>query len=270
MSQPFMQLYVADYLGDTQHLTAEEHGAYLLLLMTLWRQGGYLPNDPGKLARIARVSPARWGRVAATIMPFLEVTDDGRVTQKRLLMELEKACHKSRSRATAGAAGGAAKALKTQQQALANATVLPPVLPQHLSDIRYQISDRVEDSSTSSVPTTNSEPAASRSRARRRGYAFEGAVVRITEADYDRWRKAYSAIPDLRAELTQADDFYAGSPPKDGKLFFAVSSWLKRANDRALEKAREETGRSTKVPAGAIDVTRAADGTVLGYRTVAL
>lgn len=121
---PFMQLYVGDYLADTLDLTTEQHGAYLLLLMTMWRHGAKLPNDPAKLARIARVHPPRWSRVWAEISKYFEATEDGFITNSRLSKEHEKAIHKSRSRADAGAKGGSAKALKNKNQALANATDL--------------------------------------------------------------------------------------------------------------------------------------------------
>lgn len=108
---PFMQLYVADYLADTLHLSTVEHGAYLLILMTMWRHDARLPNDMAKLARIARLSPAKFKPVWAEISRFFDVDGDW-ITNSRLSKEHEKSRKKSEVRATAGRAGGHAKALK--------------------------------------------------------------------------------------------------------------------------------------------------------------
>lgn len=124
MSIPFMQLYVADYLGDTQHLTTEQHGAYLLILMAMWRAGGSLPSDPVRLARIARTTPARWRKIGGEVLAFFE-THDGLLTQRRLRREIEKASDISRKRAQAGARGAAAKQLKGQGADPANDGGLP-------------------------------------------------------------------------------------------------------------------------------------------------
>lgn len=67
-------------------------------------------------------------------------------------------------------------------------------------------------------------------------YAFVGKVIRLKADDAERWRKAYHAIPDMTAELTKADDYYAENPPKDGKWFFPVSAWMERAHEAALGK----------------------------------
>ena len=46
---PAMQIWTDAYLGDTSHLSTTEHGAYFLLLMAMWRNGGSLPNDDAML-----------------------------------------------------------------------------------------------------------------------------------------------------------------------------------------------------------------------------
>lgn len=123
-STPFMQLYVGDYLADTLDLTTEQHGAYLLLLMTMWRHDAKLPNDPAKLSRIARVSARRWHMVWSEIGHFFYV-DGESIRNNRLDREHQKASSISEKRSASGAAGGRAKALKDNNAVLANATDLP-------------------------------------------------------------------------------------------------------------------------------------------------
>jgi uncharacterized protein YdaU (DUF1376 family) len=71
MSRPWMPLYVADYLSDTQHLTAAEHGAYLLLIMQYWIKGS-LPDNDVRLARMVRMSEAEWTETRPTIEAFFQ------------------------------------------------------------------------------------------------------------------------------------------------------------------------------------------------------
>jgi uncharacterized protein YdaU (DUF1376 family) len=86
----WMPLYIGDYLADTMHLDAQEHGAYLLLLMHQWRNGP-LPDDDKALAGIARVERKVWTNVVAPVVRrFFEVVD-GKLVQKRLQSERQKA-----------------------------------------------------------------------------------------------------------------------------------------------------------------------------------
>ena len=65
---PYMQLYIADYLADTMHLSAEEHGAYLLLMFNYWETGKPIPKN--RLAKIARLTNERWADVEPSLQEF--------------------------------------------------------------------------------------------------------------------------------------------------------------------------------------------------------
>lgn len=94
MTAPYMPLFVADYLADTAHLSAAEHGAYLLLVMNYWQRGKPLPADDRKLARIARMSDAEWQDSRDTIAEFFH-EEDGFWSHKRIEAEIAVAEEKT-------------------------------------------------------------------------------------------------------------------------------------------------------------------------------
>jgi uncharacterized protein YdaU (DUF1376 family) len=104
----WMPLYVADYIADTMHLTTEQHGAYLLLLMSAWKCDGKLPNDPAQLQQIARMTPQQWARSERVLQGFFFVTEDFWL-HNRVRKELDRAKDKVDKKASAGTVGAAAK-----------------------------------------------------------------------------------------------------------------------------------------------------------------
>lgn len=84
--------YPAAYLQDTDHLTLEEHGAYLMLLMKSWRMPDCeIPDDPIRIARMLRIDPRMWKRLAPVILPFFPVTRPGFRANYRLRSERSSA-----------------------------------------------------------------------------------------------------------------------------------------------------------------------------------
>jgi uncharacterized protein YdaU (DUF1376 family) len=65
----WMPLHIPDYLADTSHLSTEEHGAYILLIMHYWQRNG-LPDDDVRLARITRLPLDRWVAMRSTMFGF--------------------------------------------------------------------------------------------------------------------------------------------------------------------------------------------------------
>jgi uncharacterized protein YdaU (DUF1376 family) len=223
--RPFMQLYVSDFIGDTLHLSTEQIGAYMLLLMAMWNAGGRLPNDDAKLARVVRMSVKKWKAIEADLIGFFDVTD-GEIYHNRLTKELQKSERKSQSRADAGAKGGSAKALKDKEARLANARDLPRHSPdtitrENTSSLRSDVCPETEKSAPAS-PTVIELP------------TVNGDMVSICEADVAEWSEAFPAV-NVRQQLAAMRSWLNANPKnrktsKGMKRF--VVSWLTRDQDR--------------------------------------
>lgn len=106
--EAWMPLYVADYLKDTRHLSTEEHGAYLLLLMTAWTSDGALPADDDRLRRLTGMDAKAWKASRSVLLEFF--TRDGDTWRhKRVDSEIIKARDISAERSEAGKRGAAAR-----------------------------------------------------------------------------------------------------------------------------------------------------------------
>lgn len=148
----WMPLYVADYLADTSHLSTEEHGAYLLLIMHYWRTGQPLPADPAQLRRIVRADQKQWARISGAVLPFF-VAEAGVYRHKRIDGELAKAAKKSTERSASGKAGASARWSSGDGKRMANASDCDgSAMPEPLANAKQTDAPSPSPTQTQDIP----------------------------------------------------------------------------------------------------------------------
>lgn len=95
------------YMADTRHLTLEEHGAYLMLLIIAWRTDECsLPDDDKRIARMLGIGQAKWERLKPTIMAFWTLENgawyQGRLTRERKFVDEKRATNSLSAKARWG------------------------------------------------------------------------------------------------------------------------------------------------------------------------
>lgn len=110
----WMPFYGAEYHADTPHLTTLQHGAYLLLLWAHWRLGD-LPDDDAQLATITKLRMEQWRKISPVLREFFD-HKHGRLTQRRLVKELEKAGSNTAKKRAAGKASAEVRQVKRAAQ----------------------------------------------------------------------------------------------------------------------------------------------------------
>ena len=97
MKYQFMPVFWGDFLANTMDLTAQEVGAYLLLIAHAWEHDGRVPCKGAQ--RIARISNYRWAKVRAELEQFFNTSKDpNNWIHERVLSERTKAAEISNKR----------------------------------------------------------------------------------------------------------------------------------------------------------------------------
>lgn len=153
---PYMQLYVADYLADTMHLTTEQHGAYLLLLFNYWQRGKALPDRKEYLATVARLSSERWQNVEDALKEFF-VVKDGFWKHPRVEADLDHMASKQEKAAIAGRASAQSRKRKNQIKSNVRSTDVKTDVSTDVSTER-QLGGNHSDTYTDPYADTDKKP----------------------------------------------------------------------------------------------------------------
>lgn len=122
----WMPFYIGDYLGDTQRLTTEQHGAYLLLILDYWRNGP-APDDDAVLQQITKLDGKGWKRCRPAISRLFQ-TVDGEWRHKRIDAELVKAKANVDRRSEKASKAAQARWGDSPKDAKSNAPSMPQAL----------------------------------------------------------------------------------------------------------------------------------------------
>lgn len=236
---PALPLWTDAYLADTRHLSAEQHGAYLLLLMEAWRRPSCsLPDDEDMLARLACMNAERWASNRDTVMAFWKL--DGRKkewTQSRLTDERSFVAQKSRSQRD--------KAVSRWQRgkkddAVAMPEGMPKHMPQACPDDAPTLTVKVEpNGSTLSEPLVSDLGRARSGKRKINGYtpefeAFWSAYPSTEGQSKLNGFKAWQALnaTDQAAALASLPSYAALLKREDGRKVKHVQGFL---NGRMFE-----------------------------------
>ena len=109
MKSPAFQFYVQDFLTGTMHMSAEEIGAYILLLCHQWDKGA-LPDNDKDLLKISRTRL----KILEQVKTKFVKGEDGLLRNARLEKEREKQAAYKEKMAEAGRKSGEARRTKTE------------------------------------------------------------------------------------------------------------------------------------------------------------
>jgi len=232
-SLPYFPLYAGDWLSSPEIMlmTPAQEGAYIRLLCLCWKSDDcMLKANAKQLLAFARLACKE--DLDVVLDCFEE--KDGKIYNKRLLEEHEKAINISESRAKAGSIGGKARQAKAKQmpskrQAIAKQM---PVYSDSYSD-SYSNTDTKPNTKEENAPSLDKQVSAPAALLNMDLYKVDKKLCRDWDMLYKSWEVAYPGV-DILAEVAKAHAWEVANPTKRklNKPKF-LANWLARQQDKA-------------------------------------
>jgi len=197
---PYIKWYSSDFLAGVRGMTATQIGVYTILINEMYERCSPLPLDYRRLAwQCGCTRPTLKKAIDALIQDGKIETKDGGLWNFRVEKEFI-----SREKRVATASINISRRWKKPNEI--NGGAIPTVYQDDTKGILSQTPE-----------ARNQKPTK---------YKYEGEVIRLTEKDHARWKKAYHAIPDFDAQLQSADDWIRGQEDKQKKKWFNIVSGM--------------------------------------------
>jgi uncharacterized protein YdaU (DUF1376 family) len=222
--------YADEFLGGTAILSLEETGAYIKVISLIYSCGGPVEDDEQGVARAIGADVRTWRRLRHALLDKGKlIAEGGKLVNRRCATELAKAHRRIDEARKNGALGGrpprrspedrpkidrtsAGSPGEVSRTSRRSAGDVSPISEPDLLDINVlaEPDGSPHRKPNHQPPTTNhQEEEEPPSRPNGKKYAFSGKIIRLTEADFDKWQKLYNeTIPDLTAQLADDDDYY--------------------------------------------------------------
>lgn len=231
----WMALYVNDYAGDTLHLNRAQHGSYLLMIMAAFKNAGWLPNDDGLLAQIAKCTAREWKAEKAVYAAFFQITAE-RWTHKRVTLEWEKAQRLTEQRRAAGAASAA----KRQRPFNGRSTVV--------------VTDDQREGQRNGRPPEEHKPSVTTSRT-----VGENARQRATLIDKD-WQPKPETVEELRRGRPDLVGAFYDAELDEFRLWCRANAVTSHDPEASFLRFMRRANRVTKEAAESWDQRRIREG----------
>lgn len=227
---PYMQLYIADYLADTMHLTAEEHGAYLLLMFNYWQTGKPIPK--ARLSRIARLSNERWTVVEVSLNEFF--TDNGTEwVHERIERDLAAVHASQEQRSAAGKASAAARKNRTATKAVRKSNDRSTPVEDALNEKPTNKDTDTDKSNNPLSPPSGGEPPPAKppAKSQRAKPKRQLPVPFARSPEMQAWAAEKAPAVNLDRETERFIDHFTGQGTTKADWPATWRNWMRRAQD---------------------------------------